>query len=261
MASTDPFVQADELYALSGVNHAFFTRENGVSSGIFASRNIGLGSKDQRQDVLENRARCARDLGVTADKLTTPYQIHSPTVISVDDVWPAGEGPKGDALVTKTPGIMIGIATADCGPVLFADENAGVVGAAHAGWRGATGGVLENTIAAMEKIGADRTNIIAVLGPTIAQASYEVGPEFVENLITLSAENDRYLKPSTKPHHAQFDLPTYVVDRLHSAGVESARNLDLDTYADEERFFSYRRTTHRGENDYGRLLSAIVLAT
>lgn len=260
MASTDPFVQADELTALSGVNHAFFTREDGVSSGLYASRNIGLGSDDTREDVLENRARCARDLGVRADKLATPYQIHSPQVVTVDEIWPAGEGPKADALVTKTPGVMIGIATADCGPVLFADEKAGVVGAAHAGWRGATGGVLENTVDAMEKLGANRINIVAVLGPTIAQTSYEVGPEFVENLMALSAKNECYFTPSTKPGHAQFDLPNYVVDRLRAAGVASARNLDLDTYADEQRFFSYRRTTHRGESDYGRLLSAIVLA-
>ena len=217
MASTKAYVQADELNAISGIRHAYFTREGGASSGIFASRNIGLGSEDDREAVLENRARCARDLGVAADKLATPYQIHSPNVITVTEVWAAGEGPKADALVTNIPGLMMGIATADCGPVLFADDKAGVVGAAHAGWRGATGGVLENTITAMEDLGANRANITAVLGPTIAQPSYEVGPEFVENLLKLDRENATYFQPNENEGHAQFDLPRYVTCLLYTS--------------------------------------------
>lgn len=259
MASTKAYVQADELNATSGIRHAYFTREDGASSGIYAGRNIGLGSEDDREPVLENRARCARDLGVAADKLATPYQIHSPNVITVTDVWDAGEGPKADALVTNIPGLMMGIATADCGPVLFADDKAGVVGAAHAGWRGATGGVLENTITAMEDLGADRANITAVLGPTIAQPSYEVGPEFVENLLKLGSENAAYFQPNDNEGHAQFDLPRYVTDRLTAINVGTVNRLDIDTYADDQRFYSFRRTTHRGEADYGRQLSAIVL--
>lgn len=259
MAFENSFLQADALSKLVHVDHAYFTRQNGVSKGLYAGRNIGLGSKDERSSVFENRARCAADLGVEAKNLATPYQIHSTDVVTVKEVWNAGEGPKADGLVTDRPGIMLGIATADCGSVLFADETASVIGAAHAGWRGATSGILENTIAAMERLGARRENITAVLGPTIAQASYEVGPEFVENLLALSPDNARYLKPSARPAHALFDLPGYIVERLQAANIGRAENLGLDTYTDEERFYSYRRTTHRGENDYGRLLSAIVL--
>ena len=259
MASKNPYIKAEALSALNGIDHAYFTRQNGESKGIYAERNIGLGSDDERAAVLENRARCAADLGVSAERLATPYQIHSSDVVTVEDVWPAGEGPKADGLVTNRTGIMLGIATADCGSVLFADEKAHVIGAAHAGWRGATGGVLESTLDAMEKLGAKRENIIAVLGPTIAQASYEVGPEFVDNLKALDAQNKQYLKPSDRASHALFDLPRYITDRLAANDIMEAHNLGLDTYADNERFYSYRRTTHKGEKDYGRLLSAIVL--
>lgn len=259
MASENPFIKADVLSALTTIDHAFFTRENGASSGIYSERNIGLGSQDDRACVLENRARCANDLGVDVAQLATPYQVHSSDVITVDDVWPASEGPKADGLVTNRAGIMLGIATADCGSVLFADDKAQVIGAAHVGWRGATGGILESTISAMEKLGSQRENITAVVGPTIAQASYEVGPEFVDNLKALDPANTQYLKPSTRPDHALFDLPRYITERLRANNIGMASNLELDTYADETRFYSYRRTTHRGEKDYGRLLSAIVL--
>lgn len=259
MVSKNSFIRADALSALSGIDHAYFTRQDGASNGIYASRNIGLGSDDNREAVLENRARCAADLGVSADQLATPYQIHSSDVVTVTDVWPAGEGPKADGLVTNRPGIMLGIATADCGSVLFADDKARVIGAAHAGWRGATSGVLESTLDAMEKLGAKRQNIIAVLGPTIAQASYEVGPEFIDALTALAPSNTQYLKPSTRANHALFNLPHYIIDRLGANEIKGAYDLGLDTYADDERFYSYRRTTHRDEKDYGRLLSAIVL--
>lgn len=259
MVFETPFIKADALSALSCIDHAYFTRKGGISGGLYASRNVGLGSHDAKDAVLENRARCAADLAVAPDRLATVYQIHSPDVVTVDEVWQPGSGPKADAMVTKRRGVMIGIATADCGPVLFADPKAGVIGAAHAGWRGATGGVLENTLTAMEKLGADRANVTATLGPTIAQKSYEVGPEFVAALTALSVENTRYLIPSARAGHALFDLPSYITDRLVAAGVGQAGKLDLDTYDDETRFYSYRRTTHRAEPDYGRLLSAIVL--
>lgn len=259
MVFENPFIKADVLSGFNGIDHAYFTRQGGASEGIYASRNIGLGSQDKRAAVLENRARCAADLGVTIDRLATPYQVHSSDVVTVEDVWPAGEGPKADALVTNRPGIMLGIATADCGSVLFADAKAHVIGAAHAGWRGATSGVLENTLSAMEKLGAKRENITAVLGPTIAQASYEVGPEFVDNLKALAPDNTQYLKPSTRADHALFNLPHYITDRLKAHDIGTAVDLALDTYVDNDRFYSYRRTTHRGEQDYGRLLSAILL--
>lgn len=259
MAFDQSYVQADKLTSLFGIKHAFFTRKNGVSSGIYAGRNVGLGSDDDRDLVLENRARCAADLGTTPENLATPHQTHSTDVAVVDQVWAPGKGPKADAMVTNRTGIALGISTADCGPVLFADDHAQVIGAAHAGWRGATGGVLENTISTMETLGANRANIVAILGPTIAHASYEVGPEFVERLEALAPENEQFLTPSEREAHALFDLPAYICDRLAKSEIKIAGNLALDTYADEDRFYSYRRTTHRGEADYGRLLSAIIL--
>lgn len=259
MVSSEAYIKSDVLRAQPGIRHAYFTRLNGVSSGIYAGRNTGLGSSDDRANILENRSRCAADLGVTIDQLATPYQTHSASAFVVDIVWPQGTGPKADAVVTKRPGFMIGIGTADCGSVLFADTKAGVIAAAHAGWRGAAGGVLENTLTAMENLGADRADITAVLGPTIAQKSYEVGAEFAERLKNLSEDNERYFIPGKKAGHAMFDLPAYIKNRLQSAGVGHADDLALDTYDDETRFYSYRRTTHRGEADYGRLLSAIIL--
>ncbi|MEO1066223.1 MAG: peptidoglycan editing factor PgeF [Pseudomonadota bacterium] len=259
MVSEKSGIQAEALLGVENIDHAFFTREGGVSGGIYASRNIGQGSDDDKSAVKENRARCARDLGVGIANLATPYQIHSSNVVTVEDVWEDGNRPKADALVTDRPGVLIGIATADCGPVLFADDKARVVGAAHAGWRGATGGVLENTIGAMEALGAERGAIRAVLGPTIGQQSYEVGPEFVDRLKGLTEENAQYLKPSDRDGHAMFDLPGYITDRLMQCGLKTVENLALCTYQDETRFYSYRRATHRSEADYGRLLSAIVL--
>ncbi|MCX5517155.1 peptidoglycan editing factor PgeF [Kaistia defluvii] len=253
-------ITADALSALPGIRHGFFTRQDGVSEGIYASLNCGVGSADERAHVLENRARVAADLGVAADRLATPYQVHSPDVVTVDMVWPAGEGPKADAVVTNRPGIAIGVGTADCGPVLFADGEAGVVGAAHAGWKGAFTGVLEATVAAMESLGARRERIVAVLGPTISQSAYEVGPEFRARFLESDEAHDAFFTPSGRAGHHQFDLPAFIGMRLRAAGLGTVNDLALCTYADPARFFSYRRTTHAGEPDYGRLLHAITIA-
>ena len=239
------------------LEHGFFTRQGGVSRGIYQGLNVGLGSGDERGDVLENRARVAAQLG-DSPFLATPRQTHSPDVAVVDAPWAPGEQPAADAVVTNRPGIAAGVLTADCGPVLFAEAQSGVVGAAHAGWKGATGGVLENTIAAMERLGADRSRIVATLGPTISQAKYEVGPEFVERLIALDPDNAVWLAASPRPAHAMFDLPAYILARLERAGVAAAWTGEC-TYADADRFFSFRRTTHRGEPDYGRQISAILI--
>lgn len=246
------------LDAMPRIRHAFFTRAGGVSSGLYRSLNCGTGSKDDRGFVFKNRARAARALGVAPDRLATPYQVHGTNAVLVDTVWEPGKGPQADAVVTTRPGIAVGVGTADCGPILFADAEARVVAAAHAGWRGAVSGILESTIAAMESVGAGRDRIVAVLGPTISQRNYEVGPELVATVTAEAAGNARFFRPSERPEHAMFDLPSYIVARLMRAGILAA-DLGLCTYADEERFFSYRRATHRGEADYGRLLAAIAL--
>ncbi|MTH98163.1 peptidoglycan editing factor PgeF [Roseibium sp. RKSG952] len=248
-----------DALAAPGIRHGFFTRNGGVSEGIYESLNIGLGSQDTRAHVLENRSRIAGELGVVPNRLVSPYQKHTSVALTVSGPWQDGSDRTADALVTREPGLALGISTADCGPVLFCDSKAGVIGAAHSGWKGAFGGILENTIAAMEELGADRANITATLGPTISQDSYEVGPEFRQRFVDTSEENAVYFKPSNKAGHAMFDLPGYIVSRLKAAGCGSVENLALCTYQDEARFFSYRRTTHRQEPDYGRLMSAIVI--
>ena len=239
-----------------GVRHGFFTREGGVSTGLYGGLNVGLGSRDERAAVLENRARVAAHLGVPPERLCTPHQIHSPRAVVVTGPWT--ERPEADAVVTDRPGLALGVLAADCGPVLFADARAGVVGAAHAGWKGALEGVLEATIEAMTGLGADPARIVAVLGPSISQENYEVGPEFVGRFLAADARNERWFAPSTRQGHSLFDLNGYTVDRLGRAGVRASQ-LGRCTYADERRFFSYRRTTHRAEPDYGRQISAIVL--
>ncbi len=251
-------IEAPELQ-LPGIAHAFFTREGGVSTGIYRGLNTGIGSKDSREAVLENRSLAARHLGTSLERLATPYQIHSADAVIVDTMWAPRLGPKADAVVTRHAGIAVGIGAADCGPILFADPVARIVGAAHAGWKGALGGVLESTVAAMESLGATRANITAVLGPTISANAYEVGPEFSARFVEAEPKNARFFRPSSRDGHSMFDLPAYVVARLKAAGVATVGNLALCTYADEARFYSYRRATHRGEPDYGRLLSAIVL--
>lgn len=250
---------AASLSALPSIRHGFFTRRGGVSDGIYASLNCGVGSDDDRVAVAQNRARVAAALGVAPDRLATPYQIHSDVAVIVDEPWRPGEGPKADAVVTARPGIAIGVGTADCGPILFADAEAGVIGAAHSGWKGAIGGVLEATVAAMECLGASRARMIAVLGPTISRQAYEVGPEFRARFLDADEGNERYFTPSDRAEHHHFDLPAYIGARIMASGVGRFDDLALCTYADPKRFFSYRRTTHRGEPDYGRLLHAIAI--
>ncbi|MDK9695012.1 MAG: peptidoglycan editing factor PgeF [Siculibacillus sp.] len=252
-------IRSNLLADLPGIAHGFFTRDGGVSEGLYASLNVGLGSKDARDAVIENRARVARALGVEDRALAMPYQVHSPDVVVVEDPWPHGEGPHADAVVTGRSGLAVGVATADCGPILFADRGGRAVGAAHAGWKGAIGGVIEATVAAMEGLGARRSDIVAVLGPTISAAAYEVGPEFVARFLAEAPDHARFFVPSARAGHAMFDLPAFIMLRLAEASVGRAENLALCTYSDEDRFFSYRRTTHREEPDYGRLVSAIAL--
>ena len=241
----------------NGIRHGFFTRVGGVSEGIYAGLNIGVGSNDDPAHVAENRGRVAAWMGVGAESLLSVYQIHSPDVIVATEPFGTPR-PKADAIVTNRPGLALGASAADCGPILFADAAARVIGAAHAGWKGALTGVLENTIDAMEGLGAQRENIIAVLGPSISAANYEVGPEFVARFTEADDANAAYFSPSGKPGHALFDLNRYTVERLAAAGVQASM-LGRCTYAEEDLFYSYRRTTHRQEPDYGRQISAIVL--
>jgi len=239
------------------VAHGFFGREGGVSQGIFASLNCGPGSDDERENVFENRRR-ATDALNAGSSLLTLYQIHSPDVVTVTAPWNLGKGPQADAMVTRERNIALGILTADCAPVLFADEKAGVIGAAHAGWRGALAGVTDATIAAMEELGARRDRIQAAVGPCVAQASYEVDEGFRIRFLEADPANHRFFTPGPagKPH---FDLPGYLRERLGAAHLASFDMLGLDTYADPDRFYSYRRATHRGEPDYGRQVSLIGL--
>jgi YfiH family protein len=247
------------LSSSPAIRHAFFTREGGVSDGIYQSLNGGIGSNDAPENVKENRARMAKALGVAPTHFVSCYQIHSPDVIVATEPWTRENAPRADAIVTRTPGLAIGVSTADCGPVLFADGDAKVVGAAHAGWKGALTGVLEATIAAMEKLGASRGNISAAVGPLIRQPNYEVGAEFVERFTATDATNARYFIPSERADHAMFDLPGFIKSRLEAAEIKSVEDLGLCTYAEPDRFFSYRRTTHRREPDYGRHINAIAL--
>jgi YfiH family protein len=248
----------------AGIAHAFFTREGGVSQGIYASLNGGVGSSDDPAHVRENRARMAGHLGLAPESLLSLYQIHSPDVVTVVEPWEPGARPRADAMVTDRPGLALAVSSADCGPLLFADPDAGIIGAAHAGWKGAHAGVIEATIAAMEKLGAARDAIRIVLGPTIGPKAYEVGPEFVARLIEEDAGNARFFRPegvtgAAKPGHAFFDLPAYIGARVARADIRHFTDLALCTYSDPQLFFSYRRTTHRAEPDYGRLIAAITL--
>jgi len=240
------------------IAHGFFGRKGGVSQGIFASLNCGPGSGDARADVIENRRRVADALDADA-RLLTVYQIHGPNVVTVTAPWNIGEGPQADAVVTSVPGIALGILTADCAPVLFADAEAKIVGAAHAGWKGALGGVTDATVAAMEALGAKRHRIAAGIGPCISQTKYEVGPEFRNRFADADSRNIRFFVPGDRAHHFRFDLEGCVAERLKAAGIASVEQLSTCTYADESDFFSYRRATHRGESDYGRQVSAIAL--
>jgi len=246
------------LEVVPGVRHGFFTREGGVSMGIYRSLNCGVGSRDDRALVYKNRSRAAAVLGVAPGRLVTPYQVHGTNAVIVDSVWAPGQGPKADAVVTDRRGIAVGVGTADCGPVLFADAEAHVVAAAHAGWRGALAGILESAIAAMEQLGARRERIVGVLGPMISQRNYEVGRDVIDAFTSADQANARFFVPSERSGHAMLDLPSYIIARLLAAGVV-ADDMRLCTYADPERFYSYRRATHQSEADYGRLLSAIAI--
>ena len=253
-------LQAPSLSRLARIRHAFFTRSGGVSDGVYASLNGGIGSNDAPDKVAENRARMAVTLGVAPDRFLTPYQIHSPDVVVADGSWTQETRPRADAVVTREPNLAIGVSTADCGPLLFADAEAGVVGAAHAGWRGAFTGVIEATLAGMEKLGASRQHITVALGPTIRQPNYEVGPEFLERFRAADMDNERFFAPSKREGHAMFDLTGYIADRVHRAGIVQFEDLGHCTYADPAQFYSYRRMSQRGEPDYGRHINAIALA-
>ena len=248
-----------EALNLPGISHGFFTRGGGHSTGIFSSLNCGLGSGDDPDLVRMNRETVSRVIGVAPTNLVTAHQVHSADAIEVTVPWGITDRPKVDGLVSKTRGVGLGVLTADCGPVLFADAEAGVVGACHAGWKGALTGITEATLQAMERLGAVRTRTVAVLGPTISKIAYEVGPEFPAPFMEQDAGHARYFTPSVKTGHHMFDLPRYLVDRLRREGVGSVSDLGLCTYSDESRFYSYRRATHRGEQDYGRLISVISL--
>lgn len=252
------FLTAPEL-ADPAIRHAFFTRVGGVSDGLYASLNGGLGSQDETDRVVENRRRMSGVLGVAESHLASLYQVHSADVVVMTGPPPLSDRPRADAMVTRVPGLALAIATADCGPILFADPRNGVVGAAHAGWKGALGGVVAATVAAMEAQGAERRSITAVLGPTIAQASYEVGLDLRDRFEAAVPGAARFFADGTRPGHGQFDLPGFILMRLGEAGIGRATALGLCTYADPDRFYSFRRTTHRGEADYGRLISAITL--
>ena len=246
------------------IRHAFFTRRGGVSTGIHAGLNVGFGSDDRREHVVENRRRAMAALGLPASALNTLYQVHGANVVIARRNGQAGgydpeSAPKADALVTTEPGVALGILTADCVPVLFADRRNGVIGAAHAGWKGAAAGVLEATVAAMIDQGAHRAEIVAAVGPAIAQDAYEVGPTFPEPFLARTPDNSRFFKPSRRAAHFMFDLTGFVMMSLQALKLGEVDHVAHDTYAEPDAFFSYRRTTHLGEADYGRGLSAIAL--
>jgi YfiH family protein len=244
---------------LTGIRHAFFTRAGGVSSGLYASLNGGVGSQDDAGKVVENRARMAAALGVEPRRLLTAYQTHSPKVVVAEAPWTTENRPQGDAIVTRMRALAIGVSTADCGPVLFADPRAGVIAAAHAGWRGALTGVIEATVAAMAQLGAAPSQIRSAIGPMIQQSSYEVGPDLVARFEAEDPGASRFFAPAKRDGHVMFDLAGYIAVRLKRAGVGEVEDVGLCTYADPERFFSFRRTTHRAEADYGRHVNAIAL--
>ena len=239
--------------------HGFFTRQGGVSTGPYGTLNGGIGSRDARDNVLENRRRMAETLGVTADRLVLPHLVHSPDAQAIAAPFTEADRPRCDGLATRTPGLALAVTGADCGIVLLADAAAGVVGACHAGWKGAVFGVLESTVAAMIGLGATTAGIAAVLGPTIACESYEVGPEFRARVVERDAGDEVFFVRAQRAGSFHFDLPGFICHRLRGTGIGRVVDLALDTYADEARFFSYRRATHRGEPDYGRLVGAIAL--
>lgn len=256
--ATEP-VDVNRAAILDGLPHGFLGRRGGVSRGDVAGLNVGPGSGDDSRAIAENRARAVAAVRPGA-RLVTVYQVHSPDCVVVgDDLWGDDQRPPADAMATDRPGVLLGILTADCAPVLLADREAGVVGAAHAGWKGAMGGVTDRTVAAMERLGASVSRIVAAVGPCIAQRSYEVDNAFRDRFCSADAGNARFFLTGRQGHH-QFDLEGYVAARLEAAGIAAVERLGLDTYAEPDRFFSYRRATHRGEPAYGREISLIGLS-
>jgi YfiH family protein len=251
-------VTADTLL-LPGIRHAFFTRQGGVSGGLYESLNGGVGSHDGASQVAENRARMAASLGVAPHRFLTAYQVHSPNVVVAEAPWTSEARPRTDAIVTRMPQLAIGVTTADCGPILLAEPQARVIGAAHAGWRGALAGVAEATITAMEQLGAARSSIHAALGPMIRQRNYEVGSDLIDRFAVEDPASTPFFAPGPRPGHALFDLGGYIAARLRRAGVGHIEDLGLCTYGEPELFYSYRRATHRAEGDYGRHVNAIAL--
>jgi YfiH family protein len=246
--------------ALDGIRHGFFTRHGGVSGGLYTSLNGGVGSNDDRAHVAENRARMAAAVGVEPSRFLTCYQIHSPNVVIAETPWLPEARPRADAIVTRMRALAIGVSTADCGPVLLADPRAQVIGAAHAGWRGALAGVIEATVEAMERLGASRGQIRAVIGPMIRQPNYEVGADLIARFAAEDPASNRFFATAARQSHAMFDLAGYIGARLTRAGITQIEDVGLCTYADAERFFSFRRSTHRAEADYGRHVNAIALS-
>jgi len=255
-----PVLTSPLLDVIPGVRHAFFTREGGVSTGLYASLNLGRGSRDEPEAVAENRRRAAAYLEVEEPALLACYQTHSATALTAEHAW-GDDRPEGDAIVTTTPGLACGALSADCAPILLVDPEARVVGAAHAGWKGALSGVVLSAVNAMTRLGADTARITAVVGPCIGPQSYEVGPEFHARFDAEVPAAGRFFRPAGAPDKRLFDLPAFVLRRLAEAGVHHAEWIGADTLADERRFFSNRRAVQRGESDYGRLMSAIVLTS
>jgi polyphenol oxidase len=251
-------IEVIRVAMLEGIPHGFLGRRGGVSEDLCAGLNAGFGSDDDRAAILENRRRAVEAVAPGA-RLVTVHQVHSPDAVYAAEPWPDDARPRADALVTDRPGLALGILTADCTPVLFADRRAGVIAAAHAGWKGALGGVIESTLALMERYGAERGRVAAAVGPVIARKSYEVDEAFLRRFAEADPGNERFFSPGREGHH-QFDLEAFVLARLADAGVTRAEALGLDTYSDPDRFFSYRRATHRSEPTYGRQLSLIALA-
>jgi len=246
------------LASLTGIDHAFFTRRGGVSEGLYESLNVGLGSRDDPERVRENRRQAAAALGAEAGQLITAYQVHSARAITVEAPF-GGEPPEADALVTATPGLMLGALAADCAPILIADGRARIVAAVHAGWKGALAGVAASAVEAMVALGAARERLVAAVGPCIGQASYEVGLEFEGRFVSASGDFQRFFAAGVDPEKRQFDLPGFVLGRLAAAGVARAEWIGADTCAESADFFSHRRMTLNGEADYGRGLSAIII--
>jgi YfiH family protein len=257
--SPPPSLSAPSLAGLAGASHGFFTRVGGVSGGIYASLNCGFGSSDDRAAVAENRRRAAAALGIAPERLVTAYQVHGSDVATVTGPWRPGDGPRADGMASRTPGIALGVLAADCAPVLFCDPVAGVIGACHAGWRGALAGITDATIGAMTALGARSARVRAALGPCIAQPSYETGAEFRDAFLAADARNDAFFVAADRAGHFRFDLPGYVLARLEGAGLDRVERIALDSCAEESRLFSYRRSCLRGEADFGRGLSAIAL--